>query len=79
MNIRGITPGELFPTFLLSSMELLDIVVKDALTFAHAVKHRRGGKRASALVCLHEHGHRTPSPGIFLSNVRSLCNKTDEL
>ena len=79
MDIRGITPADLFPTFFLSSMELLDIVVKGALTFAQAVKCRRRGKRPGALVRLRQRRHCPPLPGIFLSNVRSLCNKMDEL
>ena len=79
MNIRGITPADLFSTFLLSSVELLDIVVKGAPTFDHAVKRRRRGKRAVAFVRLCQRGHCIPLPGIFLSNVRSLCNKMDEL
>ena len=31
------------------------------------------------LVRLRQLGHHTPLPGIFLSNVRLLCNKMDEL
>ena len=72
LTIRGTTPEDLFPTFLLPYIGLLDILV-------HAVKRRRRGKRAGALVRLRQHGHRTPLPGLFLSNVRSLCNKMDEL
>ncbi|MEQ2216954.1 hypothetical protein XENOCAPTIV_026768 [Xenoophorus captivus] len=40
MNIRATTPEELFPTFLPTALEFLDILVKGALTFAHAVKRR---------------------------------------
>ena len=79
MNIRGTTPEVLFPTFLLPHVGLLDILVKGALTCAHAVKRRRRGKRAGALVRLRQGGHRTPLPRLFLSNVRSLCNEMDEL
>ncbi|KAK3517059.1 hypothetical protein QTP86_019583, partial [Hemibagrus guttatus] len=43
------------------------------------VKSRRRGKRSGVLVRLRRHGLRTALPGIFLSNVRSLCNKMDEL
>ncbi|KAG7501340.1 RNA-directed DNA polymerase from transposon BS [Solea senegalensis] len=43
------------------------------------VKRRRRGKRAGALVRLRQRGLRTSLPGIFLSNVRSLANKLDEL
>ncbi|KAK5610206.1 hypothetical protein CRENBAI_009412 [Crenichthys baileyi] len=46
MNIRATTPEELFPTFLPTALEFLDILVKGALTFAHAVKRRKRGKRA---------------------------------
>ncbi len=56
---------------------ILLILVKDALTFVHAVKCRRRGKHA--LVCLHLRRLRTPLPGIFLSKVRLLCRKLDEL
>ena len=79
LNIRGTTPEDLFPTFLLPSLEILDILVKGALTFAHAAKRRRRGKRAGALVRLRQRGLRTSLPGIFLSNVRSLPNKLEEL
>lgn len=52
MNIRETTPADLFPTFLASSMSLLDILVKGALTVAHEVNHRRRrrGRRAGVLV-----------------------------
>ncbi|KAF7662514.1 hypothetical protein LDENG_00234160 [Lucifuga dentata] len=60
-------------------MELLDILVTGVLTFVDAVKRRRRGKCTGALVCLRRRGTRTPLPGIFLSNVRSLSNKLDEL
>ena len=80
LNIRTTTPVDLFPEFIASSVDLLDIVVKGVLTFVHtASRRRRRGKRAGALVRLRQRGHRTPLPGIFLSNVRSLCNKMDEL
>ncbi len=78
-NIRGKTPADLFPTFLMSSVELLDILAKGSLTFVHAVKRWRRGKCAGVLVRLRRHGLRTPLPGIFLSKGRSLCNKLDEL
>ena len=79
MNIRVTSTEYLSPTFLLPTLEILDILVKGALTFAHAVKRRRRGKRAGALVRLRQRGLRTPLPGIILSNVRSLSNKLDEL
>ncbi|XP_071361524.1 uncharacterized protein [Trachinotus anak] len=75
-HIRATTQQISFPNFLASPVELLDILVKGALTFAHAVKRRRRGKHAGA-VCLC--GLCTPLPGIFLSNVGSLPNKLDEL
>ncbi|KAK0143434.1 hypothetical protein N1851_018409 [Merluccius polli] len=43
------------------------------------MKRRRRGRRAGALVRLRQRGLRTPLPGIFLSNVRSLPNKLEEL
>ena len=76
--VRATNSADLFHNFLLPSVEILDIQVKGALTFAHAVKHRRR-KRSGALVLLCQHGHRTPLPGVFHSNVRSLCDKLDEL
>ena len=79
MNIRVTTPEDLFPTFLLPTLEILDILVKGALTFAHAVKRQRRGKRAGALMRLRQRRLRTPLPGIFLSNVRSLPNKLEEI
>ncbi|CAG6021268.1 unnamed protein product [Menidia menidia] len=54
-------------------------LTRGALALALAAKRRRRGKRAGALVRLRQRGHRTPLPGIFLSNVRSLSNKIDEL
>ena len=48
MNIRVITPENLLPTFIASSVDILDILVKGALTFVHTVKRRRRGKRAGA-------------------------------
>ncbi|KAK0132299.1 RNA-directed DNA polymerase from mobile element jockey [Merluccius polli] len=58
---------------------MLDILVKGVHSFAHAVKRRRRGRWAGALVRLRQCGLRTPLPGIFLSNVRSLPNKLEEL
>jgi len=79
MNIRVTSPEYLSPTFLLPSQEIGDILVKGVLTFAHAVKRRRRGKRAFVLVRLCQRGLRTPLSGIILSNMRSLSNKLDEL
>ncbi|KAK0149989.1 hypothetical protein N1851_009222 [Merluccius polli] len=78
-NIRVTTADYLFPTFLLPKLEILDILVKGAHFFAHAVKRRRRGRQAGALVRLRQRGLRTPLPGIFLSNVHSLPNKLEEL
>ena len=77
MNIRVTTPENLFPTFIASSVVILDILVKGALTFVPTVKRRMRGKHAGSLAV--GRGLRTPLPGIFLSNVRSLRNKLDEL
>jgi len=79
MNIRVTSTEYLSPTFLLPTLEILDILVKGALTFAHAVKRRRRGKRVGALMRFRQRGLRTPLPGIIFSNVRSLSNKLDEL
>ena len=78
-NIRVTTPDDLFPNFLLPTLEILDILVKGAHSFAHAVKCRRRGRQAGALVHLRQRRLRTPLPGIFLSNMRSLLNKLEEL
>ena len=79
LNIRETTSADYFPTFLCSSVELLDILVKGTLTCIRALKRHRRGKRAGTLVHLRSRGLRTPLPGIFLSNVRSIRNKLDEL
>lgn len=52
LNIRATVVMDLFPTFIDTSVNLLDILVKAALTFAHAVKRRRRGKHVGALVRL---------------------------
>ena len=79
LNIRETTSADYFSTFLCSSVELLDILVKGTLTCIRALKRHRRGKRAGTLVRLRSRGLRTPLPGIFLSNVRSISNKLDEL
>ncbi|KAK3531919.1 hypothetical protein QTP70_034420, partial [Hemibagrus guttatus] len=76
MNIRATTPVDLFLNFLASTADLLAILIKEA---RNKVKSRRRGKRSGVLVWLRRHGLRTALPGIFLSNVRSLCNKMDKL
>ncbi|KAK3528689.1 hypothetical protein QTP70_009067 [Hemibagrus guttatus] len=76
MNIRAASPVDLFPSFLASTADLLVILIKEA---RNKVKSRRRGKRSGVLVRLRRRGLRTALHGIFLSNVRSLCNKMDEL
>ncbi|KAK3538765.1 hypothetical protein QTP86_015707 [Hemibagrus guttatus] len=76
MNIRATTPVDLFPSFLASTMDLLASLIKEA---RNKVKSRRRGKRSGVLVWLRRHGLCTALPGIFLSSMRSLCNKMDEL
>ncbi|XP_075911483.1 uncharacterized protein LOC142906815 [Petromyzon marinus] len=79
LNIRETTPVDLIPTFLLPAAELVGILVNAALGFAQATKRRPRGKRSGALVRLRRRGIRTVLPSFFLSNVRSLYNKMDEL
>ena len=62
MNIGETTSVDLFPDFLIPSVETLDILVKGALTFVHAARRRRRGRRAGALVRLRRRGQRTPLP-----------------
>ncbi len=64
MNIRETTPLDLFPIFLASSMDLLDILV-------NMQWNARGEDHLRRI--------RTPLPGIFPSRVHSLCNKLDGL
>ena len=79
LNIRETTSADYFPTFLCSSVELLNILVNGTLTCIRALKRHRRGRRAGTLVRLRSRGVRTPLSGIFLSNVRSISNKLDEL
>ena len=67
LNIRSTTPDDLFPTFLLPAAELVGILVKATLGLAQAVKRRRKGKRAGALVGLCKRGIGTVIPSFFLS------------
>ncbi|KAK3561058.1 hypothetical protein QTP86_026377, partial [Hemibagrus guttatus] len=76
MNIRATTPVDLFPSFLASTADLLAILIKEA---RNKVKSRKRGKRSGVLVWLCRRGLRTAFPAILLSNVRSLCNRMDEL
>ncbi len=78
LNIRQNTPQNLLPDFDYSDV-LLDIVVGGAVALVKRYRTRRRGKRAGALVKLHQHRFRTPLLSIHLANLRSLPNKTDEL
>ncbi len=49
-----------------------------AIALVKRFRSRRRGKRAGALVKLHQRGLRTPLPSIHLANLHSLPNKTDE-
>ncbi len=69
MTIRGTMAADLFPIFVLQTVELLDILAKGALNFVHAVKRQRRGKCVCALLSLRRYGLRTPLPVIFLHNV----------
>ncbi|KAK3560165.1 hypothetical protein QTP86_034669 [Hemibagrus guttatus] len=75
MNIRATTPVDWGFTGA-STVYLLAILIKEA---RNKVKSRRRGKRSGVLVQLRRRRLRTALPGIFLSNVRSLCNKMDDL
>ncbi|XP_042072371.1 uncharacterized protein LOC121813023 [Haplochromis burtoni] len=72
LNHRTTTPVDLLPIFVASAADLLQTLIRK-------LRRRKRGKRAGALVRLRRRGLRTALPGIFLSNVRSLRNKTDEL
>uniref|UniRef100_A0AAV2LRE3 Uncharacterized protein n=1 Tax=Knipowitschia caucasica TaxID=637954 RepID=A0AAV2LRE3_KNICA len=72
MNIRPTVPMDLLPVFLASAADLVHVLAKK-------VWARKRGKRGGLLVRLRRRGARTALPGIFLSNVRSLGNKMDEL
>ena len=76
LNIRDSTPSDLCPNFLASPVDLLDLLIQG---LGHTVRRRQRGKRAGALVRFRKRGVRSPLPSILLSNVRSLCNKIDEL
>ena len=76
LNIRDSTPSDLCPNFLASPVDLLDLIIQG---LEHTVRRRQRGKRAGALVRFRKRGVRSPLPSILLSNVRSLCNKIDEL
>ncbi len=78
LNIWQNTPQNLLPDFDYSDV-LLDIVVGGAVALVKCFRTRRQGKRAGALVKLHQRGLRTLLPSIHLANLRSLPNKTDKL
>ncbi len=78
LNIRQNTPQNLLPDFDYSDV-LLDIVVGGAVALVKSFRTCRRGKRAGALVKLHQLGLRTPLHSIHLANLRSLPNKTDKL
>ncbi len=78
LNIRQNTPQNILPDFDYSDI-LLDIVVGGAVALVKHFRTHRWGKRAGALVKLHQRGFRTPLPTIHLANLRSLPNKTTKL
>ncbi len=78
LDIRQYTPPDILPVFDYSDV-LLDIVVGGAAALFRRLRTRRGGKRAGALVKLRQRGSWTALPSIYLANLRSLPNKTDEL
>ncbi len=73
LNIRQNTPQNLLPDFDYSEV-LLDIVVGRAVALVKRYRTRRRGKRAGALMKLHQRGLRTSLPSIHLANLRSLPN-----
>ena len=81
LQFKVSTPPDIFPDLLTRSTDLLDILVRGTAFFTNAVKwtRRQRGRRAGSLVRLRRRGMRPALPGIFLSNVNSLCNKMDEL
>lgn len=76
-NSSNKTSVDLFPTFIITSLELLDTLVKGVLSFVHTVKCQRTVKPADELVHLCQHRHSALLLGIFLTC--SLSNKLDEL
>ncbi len=77
LNIRQNTPQNLLPNFDYSDI-LLNIVVGRAIALVKCFRTHRRGKRAGALVMLHQRGSRTPLLCINLANLHSLPNKTEE-
>ncbi len=78
LNIRQNTPQNLLTDFDYSDV-LLDIVFSGAAVLFRRYRMCRRGKRAGALVKLHQRVLRTALPSIHLVNLRSLTNKTDKL
>ncbi len=78
LNIRQNIPQYLIPDFDYSVI-LLDIAVGRDVALVKCYTTRRQGKRAGALVKLHQRGLRMPLPSIHLANLCSLPNKTEEL
>ncbi len=74
----GRIPQNLLPDFDYSDV-LLDIVVSGSAVLFRRYRTCRWGKRAGALVKLHQRGLRTLLPSIYLANLRSLPNKTDKI
>lgn len=57
------------------SANIFNILVKVLCTLSNGVKHPWRGRQARALVYDCRCGHCTQWPGIFLTNMSSLCNK----
>lgn len=76
MNIRAPVTMDLFPIFIDTSVNLLDILVICVLDYAHVVRCWRRGKCVDSLICLRQCGYRTPLLEILLSKVCSLVHCT---
>ncbi len=76
LNIWQNTPQNLLPVFDYYDV-LVDIVIGGAAVFRCFRIHRQG-KWARVLVKLRERKFWMPMPSIYLANLRSLPNKTDE-
>ena len=55
MNIKEITPADVFPSFLCSSLKLLDILVKDVLAVWHSETPKEGETCWSTCASLQMH------------------------
>ncbi len=78
LDIRQHTSDNFLPVFDYSDA-LFNVLVGGAAILLKRALRRKRGKRAGALVKLHECGFRTALPSIHLANLRSLPNKTDKL